>query len=61
MIIVKAIIEIEKILNMTVLAVGLETSTQHDALIQLGHAGFQRYLFGKSKLTEKTEIYLTDN
>lgn len=47
MFIVKAIIEMGRSLNMSVLAEGVETEAQRDALAQLGCLRYQGYLFGK--------------
>lgn len=47
MFIVKAIVEMGRSLNMSVLAEGVETEAQRDALAQLGCIRYQGYFFGK--------------
>lgn len=47
MFIVKAIVEMGRSLNMSVLAEGVETEAQKDALVQLGCLRYQGYLFGR--------------
>ncbi len=47
MFIVKAIIEMGQSLNLTILAEGVETEAQREALLKLGCFRFQGHLFGK--------------
>ena len=45
--IVRAMVDIGRSLNLPVLAEGVETAAQRDALVQLGCLRFQGYLYGK--------------
>lgn len=49
MLIVKAIIQMGQSLDMTLLAVAVETSAQRNALIQSSFTRFQGYLLSKPK------------
>ena len=59
--IVRTIVALGSNLNLRVIAEGVESQEQRDALLRLGCHNFQGYLFGKPTTAECLERWTTDN
>ena len=61
MIIIESMIHMAKLLDMTVVAEGVETGAQRDALLEMDCDLLQGYLFSKPVPVEEFEKYVTGN